>query len=356
MQECPDTSVLQCHDLSKHFLGASSASFTAVDRVNLSVRQGEFFSILGPSGCGKTTLLRMLAGFEQPSSGTINLRGEDHTYTAPNQRPLNMVFQHLALFSNMSVQENIAYGLKRRKESNSVIDHKVQQMLARVDLPGSGSKAISQLSGGQKQRVALARCLVLNPSVLLLDEPLGALDLKLREQMKLELKHLQREFNTTFIYITHDQSEAMVMSDRVAVMNRGRFEQVDTPRNLYLNPKTEFVANFVGINNRILPDDALLATLKQTHAVSDTTQFFVRPESIVIGHHHPFAMEVTLKELIFDAANSAVMVDSPAGVVRVAVSPNQLDALIEQQTKPFVISWAASDVIVVKANMDSGSQ
>ncbi len=217
--------------------------------MSFEVEQGKFFSILGPSGCGKTTLLRMIAGFESPDSGVIAIRGRDMAGIAPNRRPVNLIFQHLALFPMMSVADNVAFGLKRRGMAGGEITRRVQDVLERVGLPGYGAKMPAQLSGGQKQRVAIARCLVLEPAVLLLDEPLGALDLKLREQMKVELKTLQAEVGTTFVYITHDQSEALVMSDHVAVMNAGRFEQVDTPRNLYRRPASAFVAGFVGETN-----------------------------------------------------------------------------------------------------------
>lgn len=236
-------------DLSVSNIVKRFEKFTAVDDVSFEVEQGRFFSILGPSGCGKTTLLRMVAGFESPDSGVIAIRGRDMAGIAPNRRPVNLIFQHLALFPMMSVAENIAFGLKRRGMAGGDIARKVQDVLERVGLPGYGAKMPAQLSGGQRQRVAIARCLVLEPAVLLLDEPLGALDLKLREQMKVELKTLQAQVGTTFVYITHDQSEALVMSDHVAVMNAGRFEQVDTPRNLYRRPASAFVAGFVGETN-----------------------------------------------------------------------------------------------------------
>ncbi|HEU6436303.1 MAG TPA: ABC transporter ATP-binding protein [Nitratidesulfovibrio sp.] len=236
-------------DLSVTRLVKRFEKFTAVNDVSFEVERGKFFSILGPSGCGKTTLLRMIAGFESPDSGVIAIRGRDMAGIAPNRRPVNLIFQHLALFPMMSVAENVAFGLKRRGMAGGEIARRVQDVLERVGLPGYGSKMPGQLSGGQKQRVAIARCLVLEPAVLLLDEPLGALDLKLREQMKVELKTLQADVGTTFVYITHDQSEALVMSDHVAVMNAGRFEQVDTPRNLYRRPASAFVAGFVGETN-----------------------------------------------------------------------------------------------------------
>jgi spermidine/putrescine transport system ATP-binding protein len=236
---------LDCIKVNKNF-----GDFIAVKDISFSVPKGSFFSILGPSGCGKTTLLRMVAGFLEPTSGDILIKGKSVVNEPPNKRPVNMVFQHLALFPMMNIEQNIAFGLKRRGENDAIIKQKVGEILERVGLPGVQERQIDQLSGGQKQRIAIARCMVLDPDVLLLDEPLGALDLKLREHMKIELKKLQSEFNTTFIYITHDQSEALVMSDQVAVMNEGVFEQVGTSRELYYNPTTAFVAGFVGESNR----------------------------------------------------------------------------------------------------------
>ena len=217
--------------------------------VTLSIAPGQVTCLLGPSGCGKTTLMRMIAGFEDPSNGDIHIKGKSVLNTAPNKRNVKMVFQHLALFPMMNVFENIAYGLRCRGEASAEVNRKVHDVLERIALPDVGKREIHQLSGGQKQRIAIARCMVLDPDVLLLDEPLGALDLKLREAMKIELKLLQHQFDTTFIYITHDQSEALVMSDNVAIMNDGRFEQVGTPQELYHDPHTAFVAGFVGDNN-----------------------------------------------------------------------------------------------------------
>src|SRR5262245_7307762 len=223
----------------------------AVDALSFSVAHGSFFSILGPSGCGKTTLLRLIAGFLAPDEGDVRIGGRSMRDVAPNRRPANMVFQQLALFPMMSVGDNVGYGLARRGVPRTQIRERVDRMLKRVGLPGAAGKRVEALSGGQKQRVAIARCLVLEPTLLLLDEPLGALDLKLREHMKIELKQLQAEFGTTFVYITHDQSEALVLSDHVAVMNAGRFEQLGTPQELYYRPRTPFVAGFVGANNRL---------------------------------------------------------------------------------------------------------
>lgn len=237
--------ILEIKNLSKHF-----DDFTAVKNVNFAVEEGGFFSILGSSGCGKTTLLRIIAGFQQESEGDVIIRGQSMKGIPPEKRPVNIVFQNLALFPMMNVRENVAFGLKRQKLKKIDINSKVNEMLERVGLHGYENKKVTDLSGGQRQRVAIARSLVMNPSILLLDEPLGALDRKLREHMKVELKLLQKEIGTTFVYITHDQSEALVMSDKVAVMHDGQFEQIDTPRNLYKNPKTSFVAGFVGDSNR----------------------------------------------------------------------------------------------------------
>jgi spermidine/putrescine transport system ATP-binding protein len=221
----------------------------AVDDISLLVEEGEFFSLLGPSGCGKTTTLRMIGGFEEPTAGTIYLGGDDVTDLPPYKRDVNTVFQSYALFPHLDVFENVAYGLKRKKVSASEIKTRVEEMLVLVDLPGYGARRTTQLSGGQQQRVALGRALVNRPQVLLLDEPLGALDLKLRKQMQLELKRIQRDVGITFIYVTHDQEEAMTMSDRIAVMDAGRMEQVGAPQDVYELPATEFVAGFLGASN-----------------------------------------------------------------------------------------------------------
>ena len=221
----------------------------AVDHINLEVQDGEFFSLLGPSGCGKTTTLRMIGGFEEPTSGLIELQGQDVTWLPPYRRNVNTVFQNYALFPHLSVFENVAFGLRRRKVSGSEVRQRVTEMLALVELPGFEKRKPSQISGGQAQRVALARALINRPAVLLLDEPLGALDLKLRKQMQVELKRIQQEVGITFIYVTHDQEEAMTMSDRIAVMNQGKYEQLGNPEELYERPQTRFVAGFLGVSN-----------------------------------------------------------------------------------------------------------
>jgi len=224
----------------------------AVDHTNLAVRDGEFFSLLGPSGCGKTTTLRMIGGFEEPTSGLIELQGQDVTWLPPYRRNVNTVFQNYALFPHLTIFENVAFGLRRRGVKGDEIRSRVTEMLELVELPGYENRKPTQISGGQAQRVALARALINRPAVLLLDEPLGALDLKLRKQMQVELKRIQQEVGITFIYVTHDQEEAMTMSDRIAVMNRGRYEQLGDPESLYERPTTRFVAGFLGVSN-LLP-------------------------------------------------------------------------------------------------------
>lgn len=310
----------------------------AVDDLSFTVERGSFFSILGPSGCGKTTLLRMVAGFLGSDSGEIRIGGKAMNGVPPNQRPVNMVFQHLALFPMMNVGENVAYGLARRGIARDEIKRRVGEMLERVSLPGAQDKRVDQLSGGQKQRVAIARSLVLEPTLLLLDEPLGALDLKLREHMKIELKQLQAAFGTTFVYITHDQSEALVLSDHVAVMNHGRFEQLGTPQSLYYQPQTPFVAGFVGANNRVqgkatgvdgevvaitsahgLEMHARHAQVQGTIKAGDAVEAFVRPEVawlartatefIATGQPHYTGR---IESLLFDGANSAVLLREKA--------------------------------------------
>jgi spermidine/putrescine transport system ATP-binding protein len=317
---------LECRNIYRQF-----DDFTAVNDISFSIPKGSFFSILGPSGCGKTTLLRMLAGFDNPSSGEIYIKGKPMVGVPPNKRPVNMVFQHLALFPNMNVAQNIGYGLQRQGVNRADIKRKVDEVLARVSLSGSGSKQISQLSGGQKQRIAIARCLVLKPDVLLLDEPLGALDLKLREHMKVELKQLQQEFDTTFVYITHDQSEALVMSDQVAVMNHGKFYQVGDPQQLYYQPQNAFVAGFVGDSNkwtgkivsqqagqiRVKTDSGLVfncdSSSLETMIIGQEVEIFVRPEAINISNATPRndtinQLDTVVTNILFDGANSQILV------------------------------------------------
>jgi putative spermidine/putrescine transport system ATP-binding protein len=256
--------------LSRHF-----GEVKAVDDIHLDIRDREFFTLLGPSGSGKTTVLRLIAGFEQPTSGSIRIFGVEVSGLPPYEREVNTVFQDYALFPHMSVGENIAYGLMIRKVPRRERERRVGEMLDLVQLPGLAQRRPSQLSGGQRQRVALARALINSPPVLLLDEPLGALDLKLRQQMQIELKAIQQRVGITFVFVTHDQDEALTMSDRLAVFNHGKIEQVGTPAEVYEHPATPFVAGFVGVSNLISGDMA------QTITGSPET-FTVRPEKIRI--------------------------------------------------------------------------
>ena len=236
-----DKEFIKIKNVSKNF-----EEVVAVDNINVDIARGEFFSLLGPSGCGKTTLLRILAGFESPSSGSVFIDNLDVTDITPNLRPTNMVFQNYAIFPHINVKRNIEFGLRKEKLSKDELDKRVQDALKMVQLEGYEDRYSNQLSGGQRQRIALARALVKQPKVLLLDEPLGALDKKLREEMQLELRNLQRSIGITFIFVTHDQEEAMTMSDRVAVMNKGKILQISPPRDLYDNPKNLFVGDFIG--------------------------------------------------------------------------------------------------------------
>ena len=223
--------------------------FTAVDGIDLDIAEGEFFSLLGPSGCGKTTTLRMVAGFEQPDVGEVRLDGQDMSRISPARRPVNTVFQSYALFPHLRIRDNVAFGLRRQKVARGEVGQRVSEALELVQLTEYANRKPAQLSGGQQQRVALARALVLKPSVLLLDEPLGALDAKLRRQLQIELKQLQEQVGITFVYVTHDQEEALTMSDRLAVMNRGRVEQIGRPKDVYEEPLTAYVADFLGVSN-----------------------------------------------------------------------------------------------------------
>ncbi|MGM9992136.1 MAG: ABC transporter ATP-binding protein [Candidatus Bruticola sp.] len=239
-----DDSVVEFRDVTRQY-----GSVTAVNRMNLSIHRGEFFSLLGPSGCGKTTTLRMIAGFDEPDNGEVFINGQEVTHLPPFQRQVNTVFQNYALFPHLNVYENIAFGLRRKKASESEISRKVKWALELVQLEGTEKRQINQLSGGQQQRIALARALVNEPEVLLLDEPLAALDQKLRREMQFELKRLQRELGITFVLVTHDQEEALTMSDSVAVICKGKLEQVGSPAEIYNHPSTRFVADFIGTAN-----------------------------------------------------------------------------------------------------------
>jgi putative spermidine/putrescine transport system ATP-binding protein len=296
-------------------LTKSFGSVNAVSGVNLDIAPGEFFSMLGPSGSGKTTVLRMIAGFETPTSGTVELFGKDVTKDAPFDRDVNTVFQDYALFPHMSVLENVAYGLRVRGVKSDARNTAARDALALVRLEGYGDRKPTQLSGGQRQRVALARALVVEPKVLLLDEPLGALDLKLREQMQVELKEIQRRLGITFIFVTHDQEEALTLSDRIAVFNEGGIVQLGNAEDVYRRPETPFVANFVGTSAVFTADEAK-TILNHKGACA------IRPEHLEIVRGKAPAGTIslagTVAETIFLGASTRIIVDLEAGK-RVAV-------------------------------------
>jgi putative spermidine/putrescine transport system ATP-binding protein len=307
------SSAVELVDVSRHY-----GAVKAVDRVSLAIQDGEFFSMLGPSGSGKTTCLRLVAGFELPGEGRILLHGEDASRRPPYERDVNTVFQDYALFPHLSVLENVAYGLTVRGVARAERARQAEAALEQVALGGYGARRPGQLSGGQRQRVALARALVNRPRVLLLDEPLGALDLKLREQMQVELKGLQRRLGITFVYVTHDQGEALSMSDRVAVFNRGRLEQVDSPRALYARPRTVFVASFVGTANVL---DGALAR----RVTGGDRPVSVRPEHIRFGPPagDQVGLEGTLLDVQFHGPVSRYEVQVDGAVLTVSLASEE---------------------------------
>jgi spermidine/putrescine transport system ATP-binding protein len=318
----------------------------AVDDVTIEVAPGEFFSLLGPSGCGKTTSLRMIAGFEEPDEGRVMLTGNDIGGVPPYRRNVNTVFQSYALFPHLTVAENVAFGLKRKKIPKRDIKDRVKHYLDLVELPGYDERRPSQLSGGQQQRVALARALVNEPAVLLLDEPLGALDLKLRKQMQLELMRIQREVGVTFIYVTHDQEEALVMSDRIAVMSQGRVEQIGFPEDIYERPATRFVAGFIGTSNIIeaevtgrvgdflevasAPGDRLLVSAPEGRSVSvgEKLAFTVRPEKLRVATTDEQVADQlctvagTVVDVVYQGVSTQLVIRTDAGITLVAFRQN----------------------------------
>jgi len=320
---------IRLEGVSKRF-----GDFTAVDAIDLAIPKGEFFSLLGPSGCGKTTTLRMLAGFEVPSEGRILLEGEPVDDVPPYERNVNMVFQSYALFGHLDVTGNVAFGLKRRKVPKDEIDQRVTEALELVSLGSRARARPSELSGGQRQRVALARALVNRPAVLLLDEPLGALDLKLRRQMQVELKQIQREVGITFVYVTHDQEEALSMSDRIAVMSDGRIAQCAAPEEVYEHPTEEFVAGFIGISNllegivegpgtvKVGNGMRIAAPLPDDCDLGDTVQLSVRPEKIAVDEDiepEMVAMSGRVVSRIYHGVNTQITVDLGEGAHLVAL-------------------------------------
>ncbi|MFY7064263.1 ABC transporter ATP-binding protein [Nocardiopsis changdeensis] len=354
--------------VSKSFRSGSE-TVNAVDGVDLAIEQGEFFSLLGPSGCGKTTTMRMIAGFEEPTRGVVRLNGQDVTGVPANRRDVNMVFQSYALFPHMSVADNVAFGLRRRGVAKDEIRRRVGEMLELVELGHRAKHRPSQLSGGQQQRVALARALVNQPAALLLDEPLGALDLKLRQAMQVELKRIQREVGITFVYVTHDQGEALTMSDRIAVMNHGRVEQLGTPAQVYERPATRFVADFIGTSNLIkgtvvggsdgawrveVADGAtaLLAELpaalaaQGSEAAGSAVCLTVRPEKIRIGAERPdegvSAVPGTVTETVYLGSATHYQVDIGGGETVTVYLQNSSDSTLAADRGDRVwLSWPA---------------
>jgi spermidine/putrescine transport system ATP-binding protein len=332
-------------------------SFRAVDHVNVSIEPGEFFSFLGPSGCGKTTILRMISGFTNPSSGVVRIGGQDMLGKAPNQRPTALIFQNLALFPLMPIWENIAFGLEVRGVDKTTRRKRAEELLALVDLHDSADKMVSQLSGGQKQRVAIARALAVEPSVMLLDEPLSALDLKLRQHMRAELRAIQKRTGVTFIYITHDQGEALAMSDRVGVMSQGRLQQVANPRDIYNNPVNGFVASFVGENNIltgetkdasggmanfISPIGTFQARLGPTEKLSGL-KLYVRPEHTVISQKpgKENSVPVTIEDVSFEGSFISIQGRTDNGTILTAEVPNDGLATVPQTGSKLHMSFAS---------------
>jgi spermidine/putrescine transport system ATP-binding protein len=363
--ESGESTSVELRSVTKRF-----ESFTAVDDLSLDLGRGEFFTLLGPSGCGKTTTLRMIAGFERPTSGEIRIEGDDVAQLPPHKRPTNTVFQSYALFPHLSVEANVAFGLKRKKVSKDEIGERVKAELERVGLASEANRRPSQLSGGMQQRVALARALVNLPKVLLLDEPLGALDLKLRKELQVELKRIQRDVGITFVYVTHDQEEALTMSDRIAVMNRGRVEQVATPEEVYDRPATTFVAGFIGVSNLMpatvtggreikLDEGTTIAAATDGFSSGDRCHAVVRPEKLRVeagdengdgqaGHPR---VEGTVTSSLYLGTATQIAVDLGESVRMTVLVPNADEA--ERQRLPgggarVALSWEPEHMHLVR--------
>ncbi|WP_336215653.1 ABC transporter ATP-binding protein [Nonomuraea sp. LPB2021202275-12-8] len=349
-------SAIELEDVVKEYVSHGEV-VQAVKGVTLDIAEGEFFSLLGPSGCGKTTTMRMIAGFEEPSKGVVRLRGEDVTNVPPNKRDVNMVFQSYALFPHMSVWDNVAFGLKQRKTPQEDLRRRVGEMLEIVDLTGREKRRPRELSGGQQQRVALARALVNKPRALLLDEPLGALDLKLRQAMQLELKRIQREVGITFVYVTHDQNEALTMSDRIAVMKDGLVEQLARPRQIYESPATTFVAGFIGTSN-LMAGTATGGVLKIGNGRvlvpehDGEVSVTVRPEKITITTEEPgggmSAVRGTVAEVVYLGTYNSYAVSLADGAEITVFQQNAHDSTITAERGDSVwLSWQAQHSYVI---------
>jgi len=356
----------------KHF-----GDVAAVDGVDLEIRRGEFFTLLGPSGSGKTTCLRMIAGFERPGAGRIELAGHDVTALPPPERDVNTVFQDYALFPHMSVGDNVAYGLRVRRVPRQQRAARVAEALAMVRLEGFADRRPSQLSGGQRQRVALARALVNRPRVLLLDEPLGALDLKLRQQLQMELKRIQSEVGITFVYVTHDQDEALSMSDRIAVMDAGRVLQIGAPHEIYDQPGSRFVAGFVGVSNvlelpiesaqdglaqlRLGPGDAVSASVPPAARPGQIAVVTIRPERITLaeGDARPGACHArgTVRESLYAGPTTRFVVDLDGGGHLMVVRQNVQEGFKEAERlrgRPVTLIWARESTRVIAITDEEG--
>jgi putative spermidine/putrescine transport system ATP-binding protein len=344
---------IRLEDVVKRF-----GDVVAVDGVTLDIRAGEFFSLLGPSGSGKTTCLRMIAGFEQPSEGRILLDGKDVSGLPPYDRDVNTVFQDYALFPHMTVGQNVGYGMMVRKVPKAERKRRVAESLAMVRLEGFTDRKPGQLSGGQRQRVALARSLVMRPTVLLLDEPLGALDLKLRQAMQIELKEIQGEVGLTFVYVTHDQEEALTMSDRLAVFNHGRVEQVGSPAEVYERPATTFVAGFIGVSN-------VLGGSAAAELTGDPHPFTIRPEKIaIVGPETPadesrYTATGRVREVVYLGAVTRYIVELDVGgelaVMQQNLATSSMEAL-QVRGQAVRLQWHRSNNRPVEAGEDEGSR
>jgi spermidine/putrescine transport system ATP-binding protein len=323
--------IIQLHEVEKQF-----GQQTVIPPLSLAIAEGEFLTLLGPSGCGKTTLLRMIAGFEHPTSGEILLDGQPISQVPPYKRDMNMVFQHYALFPHMTVEENILFGLKMKKVPAAEQQRRLEEVLQLTHLGELRRRMPRQLSGGQQQRVAIARAIINNPKVLLLDEPLGALDYQLRKNLQLELKNLQKNLGITFIYVTHDQEEAMAMSDRIAVMNRGVIEQLGTPQEIYLRPKSLFVATFIGENNLFRHRDAFLA---------------VRPEKVKVykmasGGEQP-RRTGRIADIVFLGSLRKIFIQLEAEETTVLAHENGDADPVWQIGERVGLGWAAEDEVTL---------
>ena len=311
----------------------------ALDEIDIEIFDGEFFSLLGPSGSGKTTCLKVIAGFEVPDSGSIHLFDEDVSSIPPCKRDVNTVFQDYALFPHMNVRDNVGYSLKIKKVPKNDQERLIEEILQKVKLQGYDSRKPSELSGGQRQRVALARSLINKPKVLLLDEPLGALDLKLREQMQFELKSLQRQFEITFVYVTHDQQEAMSMSDRIAIFNEGKIEQIDTPINIYNKPKSAFVADFIGTTSIISKKDALFY-------FNYSSSFSIRPEFVMVNQSENLDFNITAKisDIQFQGSSYKLLLEKDSILISAYYYPNSSHSINLNIGETVNLSWNKSNI------------